>query len=551
MANASRVSQFVRRAMLLAALGTLTACLGDLAQPRGVVGEAAIDLRGLRTARQTAGDTSDEVQSARFAVYLISGGVRREVASRVFTARDINVSDSESGTTFTITFPYSSPDDKFEVEGRGFSAQGDTLYRVGPVAFTMRNATAQGGQAVVSVVTPPIYVGPGKVATRVEITPRAVTTVQGRTTNLAVTLYDGSGNALSSPTFRFNWWTNDGSVARFMDDRLGVVTGGERPGSAWLYVRFDPMNLQDSVRVTNGVTPAQIRLVDGGGQSGPVGAALSKPVQVQVLSSNGTPLPGITVSFAVAAGGGSVSAASRVTSSPDGAAQVTWTLGAALGTQSLTVSVPGIPSLNVSATATAGTPSASQSSVSVLPTAIEVGGDEAVVTATLRDNAGNPVPNYTVTFSGPSGLVFTSPTVQTSSTGVATTRVHATLAGTFQIFVVGQGATLGSVSLAVGSQAGIPASISIVSGDNQTVKIGQNFPLPLVVVVKDASGHPVSGALVDWGTAVGDGRKVTDSNGQSSATYYLTANWPAGTGTVTVALTGYGKTAVFTYAAVP
>jgi len=97
----------------------------------------------------------------------------------------------------------------------------------------------------------------------------------------------------------------------------------------------------------------------------------------------------------------------------------------------------------------------------------------------------------------------------------------------------------------------VPASISIVSGDNQTVKVGQNFPQPLVIVVRDAAGQPVSGALVDWATQVGDGRMVTDANGQSSATYYLTSNWPIGPGTITVSVTGFSFSVTFKYNAVP
>ncbi|MHB8839104.1 MAG: Ig-like domain-containing protein [Gemmatimonadaceae bacterium] len=530
-------------------MSTLGGCLGDASSARGVAGEAAIDLRGLRLKSQTSGG-GDAVQSARFVIYLVTGTTRRAVASRLFTAQDLDAADSDTGTVFTMTFPYTSVDDKFEVLGWGMSAEGDTLYAVGPVTFTMRDASSQGGQASVKTTAAPVYVGPGRTATKLVITPRTVTTSEGKTVSLTPTLYDAKGTPLSSPTFRYHWWTGDGGVARFMDERVGVVTGGPRSGSTWIFAQFNELDIRDSVLVTNTVAPSQLRATGGQNQSGPAGSVLGQPIRVQVLSASGEPVAGVTVGFTVTSGGGSVSAASRVSAS-DGSASVTWTLGATIGAQQLTASVTGLPSVVFFATAVQTTPSPSRSTVTVLPTAILVGGDEAVVSVVLRDNNGSPMPNITVTFSGASALTFTATSGLSDGTGTVTTRVRASEPGTWSIVAMVGTQVIGSTSIAVGSRQGIPASISIVSGDNQTVKVGTNFPLPLVVVVKDASGKPVPGALVDWSTAVGDGRRVTDSNGQSAAAYYLTPNFQLGLGTITVTLTGYGATATFHFTAVP
>lgn len=532
------------------ALGALTACQGDPSSTRGVIGEAAVDLSGFRTRNQIAGSDAGDVRSARFVIYLVAGTTRREVASHTFTAAEIDAVDSDSTMKFTLTFPYTSVDDKFEVEGRGMNAQGDTLYIVGPVGFTMRSASAQGGKAAVAVTAAPVYVGPGATAASLTIAPRSVATSEGKTAALGVTLADASGKALTSPAFGFHWWTDDGSIARFHDERVAVVTGGSRPGTTWAKVVFDPMNLRDSVPVTNTVPPSQLRVVSGSGQSAPAGSTLPHAVTVQVLTSGGQPVAGVTVGFAVTSGGGSLSAASRVTAS-DGKASVTWTLGATLGTQQVTASVSGLPPAVVTATAIQTVPTPGRSTVSVLPTAIQVGGEEAVVTAILRDANGTPMPGVTVTFTGPSWAVFNPTSATSDAAGAVTTRVRATEPSTITITVVVSGQTIGSAVLSVGSRQGIPASISIVSGNNQTVRVGQNFPQPLVIAVYDATGHPVAGASVDWGTSVGDGRKITDSNGQSSATYYLTATWPLGSGTVTVSVTGYQLVATFMYTAVP
>lgn len=550
---ATQLLSFARRTLgvgSVVALGALSACLGDQSGTRGVIGEAAVDLSGFRTRSQTDGGGVGDVRAARFTIYLVTGTTRREVASRTFTSAEIDAVDSDSTMKFTLTFPYTSADDKFEVEGRGMSAQGDTLYTVGPVSFTMRSATAQGAQAAVAVTTAPVYVGPGATATSLTIAPRSVSTSEGTTATLSVTVADAGGRTLSSPTFSFHWWTDDASVARFQDERVGVVTGGNKPGTTWAHVVFDAMNLRDSVPVTNTAPPTQLRVVSGTGQSAPAGSALPNPVTVQVLTAAGQPVAGVSVGFAATSGGGSVSAASRVTAS-DGMASVTWTLGATLGTQQLTASAAGLPAAVVTATATQTVPSPGRTTVSVLPTAIQVGGEEALVTAVLRDANGTAMPGVTVTFGGPAWAVFNPTSAVSDAAGGVLTRVRATQAGALTITIVASGQTVGSATLLVGARQGEPASINIVSGNNQSVRLGQNFPQLLVIAVLDAAGQPVAGASVDWGTAVGDGRMITDANGRSSAQYYLTANWPLGSGTVKVSVTGYQLTATFTYTAVP
>ncbi len=550
--NASAVSgRVVRAGLVLGTVMVLASCLGELASPRDAVGEATIDLRGLRSMSQVANDTSDEVQSARFIVYALSGSTRREVATRLFTSKDFDIADNDTVTVFKLTFPYMNADDRFEVLGYGFSAQGDTLYRVGPASFSMTDAHREGNQAAVSLEVPPVYVGPGVTATKLTITPRPVATEEGKTTALSATLTDASGKVLTSPTFRFRWFSMDNAIAHFQSERIGVLTGGSRPGGTRIVAVFEGTELRDSVAVSNTVRPAQLKVINGNNQTGRVSAVLGSPISIQVLSASGFPIAGVSVSFVVTQGGGSVNFASRTTNDPDGVATVSWTLGATVGTQILTAGVAGLPSITVTATATAATPAASQSSMTVLPTAIQSGGEEATVTVTLRDAGGNPVPNTVVTFSGPAAAVFSSTTATTNASGVATTRVHSSSAGSLAIVALVNGQTVGSVTLAVGTRAGTPASISVVSGNNQSVRIGQNFPLTLTVVVRDAAGAPVVGALVDWSTTVGDGRKVTDSNGQSSATYALPANWTGASGTVTVTVTGTSLTATFVFFAIP
>ncbi|MBI9052290.1 MAG: DUF1566 domain-containing protein [Bacteroidales bacterium] len=95
-----------------------------------------------------------------------------------------------------------------------------------------------------------------------------------------------------------------------------------------------------------------IELVSGGNQTAMVETTLENPVIVLVKDQEGNVFAGETVKFAVSEG--SVSAVSVVTDA-NGKANITWTLGASEGTQTLTVTgtstLTGSP-LNVTATAT-------------------------------------------------------------------------------------------------------------------------------------------------------------------------------------------------------
>jgi hypothetical protein len=80
-----------------------------------------------------------------------------------------------------------------------------------------------------------------------------------------------------------------------------------------------------------------ITVVAGDGQSGLQMAAVAGPVELHVADRYGNPTPGTTVLIEVS--GGTPSAGS-LTTDADGAASVVWTLGMALGPQTLTARLP-------------------------------------------------------------------------------------------------------------------------------------------------------------------------------------------------------------------
>jgi hypothetical protein len=89
-----------------------------------------------------------------------------------------------------------------------------------------------------------------------------------------------------------------------------------------------------------GTATRVLRYVAGDGQSGPAGAALPTPLEVELTDTLGGAIAGETVQFTVVSGGGTVSEAS-VTTAADGRASTRWTPGAATTTQQVTATATG------------------------------------------------------------------------------------------------------------------------------------------------------------------------------------------------------------------
>lgn len=83
--------------------------------------------------------------------------------------------------------------------------------------------------------------------------------------------------------------------------------------------------------------------VQGGGQTGATGSVLATPLQVRVVDQFGNNVSGVTVSWAVTSGGGSVAPATSV-SNASGIASATQTLPALAGVAVVTASATGLPS---------------------------------------------------------------------------------------------------------------------------------------------------------------------------------------------------------------
>lgn len=274
--------------------------------------------------------------------------------------------------------------------------------------------------------------------------------------------------------------------------------------------------------------------LSGANQTAIAQTTLPVPIQIQAVQAyTNVPFPGITIGFSDGGKGGSFNPVSAVTDS-NGSVSTTYTLPKKVGTYTLIANATGFGDLDLTATAIAGPPvvmvnaGGSQQSGpagTVLPTLLGL---------TVQDVNKNGVPGVTVTFDdGGKGGVLTPASVVTDSNGKARTAYQ--LPNLPAKYIV-NASSAGLKSLRFGETAvvGPPASVAILSGDNQSAAVGSALPQALKVKVTDQVGNAVSGTAVTFtapsGTFTGS-PATTDSSGNASVNY--TAGTVAGPVTIT------------------
>lgn len=161
----------------------------------------------------------------------------------------------------------------------------------------------------------------------------------------------------------------------------------------------------------------------GQGQSAVAGRAVSVAPSVVVTSSSQSPLAGVTVSFAVGTGGGSITTSTAITGA-DGIATLSgaWTLGTSPGTNTLTASVTGAAGSPVTFTAT-GTPVVRTLTVNVggAPQTATAGTIVPLAPSVILTESGAPAVGVTVTFAVTAGGgTLTGASAVTNAGGIAT-----------------------------------------------------------------------------------------------------------------------------------
>ncbi len=501
---------------------------------------------------QTSSGAAGDVTVIRVSVYSVNPALplgapnrRKELRAYKFDAASRGeVVETDDAVTITVEFPLLGGNAVYEVEAGAYDNAGVKLYDVPPVQFSERQVTS----GKVTVTATAVYVGPGATAVRLVISPRSLSMRPGESATLAATAFDAAGKEVTGAPIR--WRTSDGAVASVTNDRQAVVTANA-PGTATITAEIQGLNISDAIPVTVALTPSALQLVSGGGQSAAAGTALANPIVVRVMSGN-TPVAGVPVNFAlVGTGSGSISASAVVTDAA-GQAQVRWTLGSAVGTQTLVASVAGVASLTITATATA--PPVPPLSVSIqLPASTIATGASLTATIQVMSN-GTPVAGVQVSLTPTSTAGgFTSPTVVTNANGQATAVFTASVAGTYTLTATATNsagiATAATATVTVVNPSTVTQLVK-VSGDGQTVRAGSLFNAPVVVEARNALGQPVSGVALDFSTLSAALRVITGPDGRASVLY--TAPVAVGVGTITVTLASNPSISVtFSYTIVP
>ena len=267
----------------------------------------------------------------------------------------------------------------------------------------------------------------------------------------------------------------------------------------------------------------RISLSLGGGQTAQAGSPLVQPLQFITADAQG-PIGGATVSFSLLDQTGFLSAASAV-SSATGLAEVRWTVGGQLGSQTLTATLVGAPPINATATVTAG-PASLMAPVSEANQFAVVGSTVASApTVMVSDAFGNPIPDVAVSFtdnSGRSTIVGTPATTGPAGRAGLTSWTIGHDAGSYSLVAVaGNGLTTIFAAL------GTPLAVQLVGGAAQSANVGTAIPINPSIRALGNGGQPLSGVAVSFAVTAGGGRLLgaatvtTGSDGLATAPRWI------------------------------
>jgi hypothetical protein len=352
----------------------------------------------------------------------------------------------------------------------------------------------------------------------------------------SVLIKDANGNPASGVSVTFAVASGGGSVTggTAVTNASGIATVGgwtlgPAVGANVLTATSGSLTAVSFTATSLAGAAASLAKNAGDNQTAAAGSAVPVPPSVIIKDANGNPTSGVSVTFSVTSGGGSVTGATAVTNAAGIATVGSWTLGASAGANVLSASSGSLTSVSFSATATAGAAASITKNGGDNQTAIAGSAVAIPPSVLVKDANGNPTQNVTVNFSVASGGgSVTGSAAVTNAAGVATV-------GSWTLGpVVGANVlnattgALAAVSFTASSTAGPAATLSKNSGDNQAVPVGNTVPIPPSVVVRDANGNAKSGISVTFAVASGGGSITGASAVTNSAGIAAVGSWTVG-----------------------
>ena len=339
---------------------------------------------------------------------------------------------------------------------------------------------------------------------------------------VAVTFGVTGGGGAVAPTTPVA--TNASGIATLTSWTLGTVAGANTMSATATGLTGSPIAF-----TATGVVGAAANLAANSltSQSDTVALPVAAPPSVKVTDTNGNPVSGVAVTFAVTAGGGSIVPTTAVSTNSSGIAGLTsWTLGSAAGTNTVTATVAGLAGspMTFNANGVAGVATALAVSTQPSPTASSGALLASQPAIRLVDAHGNTVPTtgtiVNVAVAPVSGAL--GGTLSASTTGGVATFTGLSISGptgpyTLQFTSTGlTGATSNTITLA----AGTATKLVMVQQPSATAQNAAAFGQQPSVQVQDASNNPVPGVrsvgvtiLTGGGALSGLTPVNTDANG--------------------------------------
>ena len=343
---------------------------------------------------------------------------------------------------------------------------------------------------------------------------------------LSVKVTDAKGRNAGGIPVTFTVAEGGGTVSKTIDTTTsaGVASTtwrlGERAGTQRVTATVAGVTGDISfTAVARAGAPTTITSNGGTGQSVVVGTAALTAPSVIVRDRFTNPVAGVSIIFSVASGGGTIAGSAATTNAAGIASSGEWRVGTTVGPNTLTAlalagGITGNP-VTFTATATPGAAATITAVGSTTLTGTVFQAQTPVPQVRVTDAGGNVVPGATVTFTSSAG----GSVVAGTTTGLSVTRVTnasglaapdgwvlGTAAGSYTLTASATGAT--SATFTAAARADVPATMTKVAGDNQSVLAGRAVATEPAVRVVDVHGNPVAGVDVLFEVATGGGTAV-------------------------------------------
>jgi Bacterial Ig-like domain (group 2) len=260
-------------------------------------------------------------------------------------------------------------------------------------------------------------------------------------------------------------------------------------------------------------------------QSASAGTSVGQSPSVIVRASDGTPVAGVSIAFAVTAGGGSIQPTSPVSTNANGIATLTsWTLGPVAGVpQAVVATATGLVGSPITFRASTIGPSKIELVSGSGQTGVEGNPLGSRVTVRVSDVNGRPVSNWGVSFIASNGGSASPAAATTDATGLASATWTLGTSPGAQTLTAAVNTEVGQQSVDATATATGVVQLVKLGGDGQSGVVGSQLPSAISVRVLGANNTPIPGAAVAF---TGDGTVsatpvTTDAQGEARTFWTL------------------------------